>query len=216
MIGAQTGFQPLTRPPRHSDDALAAARRLARQCHGDMPHLDHVARLALALFDQVAQRHQLGDDERGMLHAAAILHDIGELEGPKGHHKRSAQYILAAEQLPVPPRWRAIVAATARYHRKALPRLKHHCYSRLDPEDRARVHWLGGCLRLADGLDKGRRKLVRDLRAAFTPDALQLHCFCHDPHAAAERLGNLRKRDLLAETLGRPIRYTLHPIRIER
>lgn len=40
-------------------------------------HARHVAKLALELFDQLSALHGLGDHEREMLEAAALLHDAG-------------------------------------------------------------------------------------------------------------------------------------------
>lgn len=210
MIGPATSSFPRPRARDATTDAVAAARRLASQYHEDLAHLDHVAELALSLFDQLIGAHRLGTAERAMLHVAALLHDIGQADGSKGHHKRSAERIVAAPGLPADPRWRMVVAAAARYHRKALPKARHAYYGELDESDRDRVRWLGGCLRLADGLDKGRRALVHGVHCTLSPHTLLLDCMTHDAAAAANRLGELPKRDLLSRTLARPIECVLH------
>lgn len=226
MIGQSTVFSstpkhpaplPAPLPPLDPLDpdpgsTLHAARRLAEQCRSNMPHVDHVADLALALFDQLHPHHRLDDQDRALLHAAAILHDIGHADGAKGHHKRSAQRILDADELPNNARWRLIVAASARYHRKALPSSRHQCFAQLRPDDQARVRWLAACLRLADGLDKGRTSLIRKLRCTLSPNTLLLDCFSPDIEAAAQRLHPLRKRDLLSQNLNRRVEYVVHPL----
>lgn len=199
-------------PPRVAPGGrpLARARRLAERCDCDLEHADHVADLALSLFDQLHEAHQLGRDDRALLHVAAVVHDIGRVDGSKGHHKRSADRIMAADELPDDPRWRRIVAATARYHRKALPKTRHKHFGNLSPADRDRVRWLAGCLRLADGLGKGSEPLVTRVECTLSPHTLLLDCFAEDPAEATSRLGGLRKRDLLSQALARPIEYVVH------
>ena len=48
--------------------------------------------------------------------------------------------------------------------RKSLPKKKHDAYVRLVEPDRQLVSWLGGILRLADGLDRRRSGVVTDVR----------------------------------------------------
>jgi len=49
-----------------------------------------------------------------------------------------------------------MVALTARYHRKALPRMDHELYGALDRESRVIVTKLAAILRIADTLDSAR------------------------------------------------------------
>ena len=56
-------------------------------------HARHVRQLALELFDQLYPLHELGSDERDMLDAAALLHDIGWTVSDSKHHKHTFHLI---------------------------------------------------------------------------------------------------------------------------
>jgi exopolyphosphatase/guanosine-5'-triphosphate,3'-diphosphate pyrophosphatase len=62
---------------------------LAGLYHVDHAHTEHVARLALGLFDELAQAglHDGDAVERELLWAAAVLHDIGMTVDYDDHHK---------------------------------------------------------------------------------------------------------------------------------
>jgi exopolyphosphatase/guanosine-5'-triphosphate,3'-diphosphate pyrophosphatase len=49
-----------------------------------------------------------------------------------------------------------LIALTARYHRKALPRMDHELYGALDRANRVIVNKLASILRIADTLDSAR------------------------------------------------------------
>ena len=81
--------------------ARCAAPRSRASPAGAAPthaHSQHVARLALSLFDQTQPLHGLGDDDREMLEYAALLHDIGQHVSRKGHHRHAA-YLVENAQL---------------------------------------------------------------------------------------------------------------------
>jgi exopolyphosphatase/guanosine-5'-triphosphate,3'-diphosphate pyrophosphatase len=126
-----------------------------------------VAGLALSLFDQTKREHRLGQQERTWLEYAAILHDVGYLINPRQHHKHEYYLIkysyldgLAAKEID-------IVANIARYHRRALPALKHEAFDCLTPHLQRVVKILASLLRIADGLDRTHFSLVRALKVKF-------------------------------------------------
>ena len=134
---------------------------LARRCQAPEIHSLHVAGLALSLFDQTKREHRLGQQERTWLEYAAILHDVGYLINPRQHHKHAYYLIthsdlggLAAEEIDV-------VANIARYHRRALPSLKHEAFDCSDTHLQRVVKILASLLRIADGLDRTHFSLVR-------------------------------------------------------
>jgi exopolyphosphatase/guanosine-5'-triphosphate,3'-diphosphate pyrophosphatase len=134
---------------------------LARRCQAPEVHSLHVADLALSLFDQTKKEHRLGPQERTWLEYAAILHDVGYLINPRQHHKHAYYLIkhsdlsgLTAEEIDV-------IANIARYHRRALPSLKHEPFDYLTPRLQRVVKILAAMLRLADGLDRTHFSLVR-------------------------------------------------------
>ena len=127
---------------------------LARRCHAPEVHSLHIAALALRLFDQTKRLHGLGPKEREWLEFAALLHDIGYLINPRQHHKHAYYLIknsdlggLTADEIDV-------LANVARYHRRAMPTLKHQGFGSLPPRMKRVVKVLSSLLRIADGLDR--------------------------------------------------------------
>jgi exopolyphosphatase/guanosine-5'-triphosphate,3'-diphosphate pyrophosphatase len=135
----------------------------ARRCQTPEAHCLHVAGLALRLFDQTKRLHGLGQAEREWLEYAAILHDVGYLINERQHHKHAYYLIthsdlggLSADELQ-------IIANVARYHRRALPQIKHEGYEALPAKHQRTVRILASLLRIADALDRTRFSVVRSL-----------------------------------------------------
>ncbi|MFW5839269.1 MAG: metallophosphoesterase family protein [Planctomycetota bacterium] len=183
---------------------------LGQNCHFEQEHAEHVTRLALMLFDQLQPLHEYGADQRDLLCAAAMLHDIGWVGGKKKHHKTSRDLILAAEGLKLDKSDRRMVAAIARYHRRALPCTSHRLYGRMKESDRQRLCLLGGMLRLADGLDRSHAGAVQDLHCRVISDQVVVHCYSDAP-AEPELQAGARKSDLLSRALGKEIVLDLAP-----
>jgi exopolyphosphatase / guanosine-5'-triphosphate,3'-diphosphate pyrophosphatase len=149
-------------------EAVAGALELGRRYGYDAAHAGQVARLALALFDQLVDLHRLGSTERRVLAAAALLHDIGQFISYRRHHKHSF-YLIANADLPgFTPRQILLVALVARYHRRAGPREEHEGYSELSRAERDVVERLAAILRIADALDREHQRLVSSVLA--TPE----------------------------------------------
>ena len=103
-------------------------------------HVEHVAALALELFDQMASLHGLGPRERMLLEAAGHLHDIGHTAGHSetGHHVESARMIREHSWQSFTRSEVELIAQIARYHRKSMPELSHDAFRALgDGESRA-------------------------------------------------------------------------------
>ena len=75
-----------------ADVREAAVRNLAIQYESDMAHVEHVARLALQMFDSLADGglFEPGRGERELLWAASMLHDVGMTISYDDHHKHSS------------------------------------------------------------------------------------------------------------------------------
>ncbi len=165
----------------------AAVLELAQQCQYEVEHAQHVTRLALRLFDGLQPQHGLGTPERLWLEWGALLHDIGWIEGRQRHHKTSLRLILESALLALSPRERLLVAAVARYHRRALPSNKHKHFAALDAADKQRVRVLAGILRVADGLDRTHRSLVEDLSCDVAPEQIVVRCITNGDTAEEYR-----------------------------
>src|SRR5271154_3214028 len=109
--------------PTLVDESLALRARYDEE----PSHSDHVAVLALQIFDGLRPWHGYGSRPRELLHSAALLHDIGWSQKPDGkdHHKWSARLILEHPWKTLTPEEMSIVAEIARYHRKAPTQPDH-------------------------------------------------------------------------------------------
>lgn len=168
----------------------AAVLALAHRYNFEEGHSLQDERLALRLFDEMARLglHTLGAPQfpqvplvpsipavpepesyaltpRKILSLAALLHDIGYVEGYENHHKTAFRLIMAAPIPGLSPHDQALIAHIARYHRGALPNpSKHEAFAALSPADQQLVTRLGAILRFADGLDRSHTDAVQDLR----------------------------------------------------
>ncbi len=198
------GLVPVEEQPRNWRDAIM---EFAHSCHFDEEHSLHVTRLALWFFDALSDQFGLGERDRQILEAAAILHDVGYLISYDGHHKHTYLLIRHADLFGFTPREREIIANVARYHRKALPKKKHESYARLAPPDRLLVQRLGGILRLCDGLDRRRNSLICTLECTLTPSTCTLKIL-DSVDVSVELFGAKAKGDLFEIAFGRKLLLT--------
>jgi exopolyphosphatase/guanosine-5'-triphosphate,3'-diphosphate pyrophosphatase len=181
---------PADKQPRNWRDSVL---EFARSCHHDEEHSFQVSRLALDIFAVVAPPFGLGEKERQMLESAALLHDVGYFISYAGHHKHTYHLVRHADLFGFTPREREIIAHTARYHRKALPKKKHESFNRLTSQDQLLVMRLGGILRLADGLDRRRNSLVTALEGSLSPSTFMVRLKSADD-ISVELFGGKGKR----------------------
>jgi exopolyphosphatase / guanosine-5'-triphosphate,3'-diphosphate pyrophosphatase len=198
MAGAE---EPVLRDP------LRLFREFAERCQSDRRHVEHVRELALQLFDQLGEELGCAPEERLLLEAAGLLHDVGQLVSYRKHHKHSYQLITHAERLGLAPRERELVALISRYHRRSGPRSKHPEFAALSAADQAVVRRLSGLLRVADGLDRGHSASVKQVEVELAPEALHLRLTAADPGGdlGLECWGGSRKADVLAKLLRRDV-----------
>jgi exopolyphosphatase/guanosine-5'-triphosphate,3'-diphosphate pyrophosphatase len=152
-----------------------ACIRLGERYGFDRAHGELVAQLAMQLFDVLHAEHRLGERDRLLLRAAALLHDIGDYVRYDGHHKHSYYLITHSDIMGLTPDERAIVANVARYHRKSAPDPSHPNFRDLDKDARAKVRGLAAILRIADALDREHLGKVKALHAEIDPSKRRLH-----------------------------------------
>jgi exopolyphosphatase/guanosine-5'-triphosphate,3'-diphosphate pyrophosphatase len=193
---------------------------LGRRCRFDEPHAQHVARLALSLFDQTRELHGLDENDEELLEYTALLHDIGFHISPSGHH-RHAQYLIETSDMAGFSRDELqIMALAARYHRKAEPpsrrtkksvRRRHKAFGKLPRRARKRVRVLAALLRIADALDRTHGRLVRAVRCQVRPKTLELRIEVEgDPEL--ELWAARRKGDLLEALTGLRLRLAVDAV----
>lgn len=151
-----------------------AALALLKKYEADPKHAEHVAELALSIFDQLKSLHGLGKRDRLLLELAALLHEVGNFIGAPGHHRHAYYIISESPILGLNDEELRIVANVARYHRKALPDTDHECYAELDDDARDRVRGLAAILRVADALDHDHKQKVLAVKAKVGDSKLRL------------------------------------------
>lgn len=184
---------------------LDGLRAFGRRCAYREEHAEQVAQLSLSLFDQLRDLHRLGEEERALLHAAAMLHDVGAFVSYNRHHKHS-YYLLYHADLPgYTDRERELIATIARYHRRSTPKERHEEFFRLSPEERIVVKRLAAIVRVADGLDRGHQRHVRSVQAKRRGKAVVLDVLAEEG-SDLEIWSAKQKADLLEEVAGGPVR----------
>ena len=187
---------------------LQETRDLRARYDEEPSHSDHVCALALQLFDGLQPWHKGDARARQLLHAAALLHDVGWSQTPdgRGHHKESARLILEHPWKSLSPSEAALVAQVARYHRKAIPQPGHASFYALSRPAQKQVMVLGGILRVADAFDRTHTGRVEKIASvAVTDDALLIRVRPNG-NWEAERTMFESKRNMLELAAEREVR----------
>jgi exopolyphosphatase/guanosine-5'-triphosphate,3'-diphosphate pyrophosphatase len=165
------GEEPLLGDVRES-----AVRNLAIQYESDMAHVEHVAVLALQMFDSLVNGglFEPRPGERELLWAASMLHDVGMTISYDDHHKHSYYLIISAELPGFDPRERALIAQISRYHRKGAPKLGEMAPLARDG-DEGLLERCAVILRLAEHLERGRDQSVSEAQLRGNGDGVDLH-----------------------------------------
>ena len=192
-------------PPLFEDVRRASVINLAAAYHADFTHTEHVARLALGLWDALGQEelHKADPIERDLLWAAAMLHDIGTAVDYDDHHKHSRYLILSAGLPGFTPREIALIGQMARYHRKGSPGLGDFSPLARDGDEEL----LARCstmLRIAENLERPRDQTVRAAHVGVDEDHVEL-LLEHDEDVTVARWAAERERDLFEQVMGRPL-----------
>jgi exopolyphosphatase / guanosine-5'-triphosphate,3'-diphosphate pyrophosphatase len=144
-------------PPLVEDVRRASVLNLARRYQESLKHPLHVADLSLEMYDglSAAGLTEASPEDRELLWASCLLHDIGTAIDYDDHHKHSQYLILNAGLPGFSPREVELIALIARYHRKGDPDA-----SELGPLKRKgdddRLALLSGIIRLAEQLERSR------------------------------------------------------------
>ena len=162
-------------PPLVDDVRRDSVLNLAGRNDVDPAHTEHVAKLALGLFDDLAAAGLHAGDarERELLWAACVLHDIGMRVDYDDHHKHSRYLVLNAGLPGFTQREVAIIGQLVRYHRKGQPTMGP--FSTLATKgDDALLDRCAVLLRLAEDLERSRDQVVRQVDLATDGKAVSL------------------------------------------
>jgi exopolyphosphatase/guanosine-5'-triphosphate,3'-diphosphate pyrophosphatase len=192
-------------PPLFEDVRRASVENLAARYGVDRAHTQHVATLALGMFDQLARMglHEGDAGERELLWAACMLHDIGMSVDYDDHHKHSRYLILSAGLPGFSPNEVAIVAQAARYHRKGMPD-PGPLAALFGEGDAARLNRCAVLLRLAEDLERSRDQLVKDTVLSAENGSVQLRLLA-EGGSAVPRWAAGRESELFARAFDKQL-----------
>jgi exopolyphosphatase/guanosine-5'-triphosphate,3'-diphosphate pyrophosphatase len=167
--------------------------------------VDHVAKLALGLFDELADAglHDGDQVERELLWAAAQLHDVGMAVDYDDHHKHSRYLVFNAGLPGFTQRELALIGQTVRYHRKGSPGVgPFGALMRKDDGDR--VARMAALLRLGEGLERSRDQSVHAAHVAVDDGRVTLELDA-DGDVSVPRWAAGREVDLFRRAYGREL-----------
>jgi exopolyphosphatase/guanosine-5'-triphosphate,3'-diphosphate pyrophosphatase len=192
-------------PPLFDDVRRSSVLNLAGQYHADFTHVEHVARLALQIWEALGEAdvHPRDGVERELLWAAAMLHDIGTAVDYDDHHKHSRYLILNAGLPGFTPRETALIGQAARYHRKGNPTLGEFEPVMRDGDD-ALLRRLAAMLRVAEMLERSRDQAVRGVGVRVDDGRVELDLEA-DEDVTIARWGAQSQADVFERAFGREL-----------
>lgn len=156
-----------------NEKQILSVYELKNRYDPDPAHSEHVTRLALKLFELLKELHKLSDKEKNLLHAAALLHDIGYAIGNgKQHHINSAKLILQNGLRGFSKNEVEKIAYVACLHRRKSNPEECLTFNTLKEEDRETILKLASLLRLADGMDRTHRNSVKDIECRINKEVV--------------------------------------------
>jgi CHAD domain-containing protein len=172
----------------------------------DIRHTRRVARFALKIYDGLVHCGVISGEDaksRELLHAAAVVHEVGRAQRKNDHHKRTERMVAGIDHLPGWSRREVeVIARIARYHRGALP--GNAVLRDLLPAHQRTVLLLSGVLRLANALDADHQGAIRDIKISCSAESVLVRGQGFQPQSEiAESIAAARY--LLELTCGRAV-----------
>jgi exopolyphosphatase/guanosine-5'-triphosphate,3'-diphosphate pyrophosphatase len=184
-----------------------SVQNLAHRFEHHREHDRHVWALSCSMFDGLAAAglHDYGREERELLWAACLLHDIGVAVNYDDHHRHSYYLTLNAGLPGFSPRELILIGLIARYHRKGAPDASE-LGDLAESGDEQRLQLLCGVIRLAEQLERSRDQAITQVRVSANGDMVSLRTEADPARDATVPIWAARRNaDLLAEALGRDV-----------
>ncbi|HET9789684.1 MAG TPA: CHAD domain-containing protein, partial [Candidatus Angelobacter sp.] len=210
MLGPDSAWQVwrsgLPRGRQSREASLTRLQAWSGFLDSDVRHTHRVTRFALKLFDGLVNCQVIRGEHarsRDLLHAAAVVHEVGRAEQKNKHHKRTEKMVASISHLPGWSRSEVeIIARIARYHRGALP--GNAVLRDFPPEHRQTVLLLSGVLRLANALDADHNGIIRGVMVCCSSETVLIYAQGFQPQGEiAETIAAARY--LLEMTCGRAV-----------
>ena len=158
--------------------------QVCRRYGVDMKKAEPERQHARQLFDQLQIVHELPQEYKLWVEAAAMMQDVGKFMNHQGHH-RHTQYIIANSDIfGFSPEQRAIVAAIARYQGKSRPDAMDRPMRSVPVEEHAHVARAVMLLRMVRALNQDRATAAVRLKTMVYPKRVVLQVL--PPRGGAE------------------------------
>lgn len=187
--------------PNLIDIRKESVKHLAESSRYDVEHCRHISKFALKIFDDLKKLHQLGDECREYLEAAAILHDIGYHIAHTNHHHHSFYIIRNSELLGFNDNEISIIAHTSRYHRKSHPKKSHDDFIELPEKTQQIIKKLSAILRVADSFDRTHKRIVQSVECRVKGNKIEMKLDIKKGANPEIELWSLERRKALFEEL---------------
>jgi len=156
------------------DERWAGVLEVCARYGIDQKKAEPVRQHVVELFDALAKVHELPEEYKPWLEAAAMMSDVGKFMNHQGHH-RHTQYIVAnSEVFGFSPEQRLIVSAIARYLGKSRMDLMDRVMRTIPIEEHERISRAVVLLRLAMALNQDRASAVVRMRVKVYPKRVAL------------------------------------------
>jgi exopolyphosphatase/guanosine-5'-triphosphate,3'-diphosphate pyrophosphatase len=180
---------------------LEVCRRYGVQLKNVEPVREHVVQL----FHALARVHELPEEYKLWLEAAAMMHDVGKFMNHQGHY-RHTQYIIAnSEIFGFSPAQRTIVSAIARYMGKTRPDPSDRLMRTIPVEEHEHVKRAVVLLRLAVALNQDRATAAVRMRVHVYPKRVLLDLISGRAGAELEAWSLRKEADYFKEVFRREL-----------
>ncbi|MBM7614693.1 exopolyphosphatase [Alkaliphilus hydrothermalis] len=146
-----------------------------RNYDANIIHSYHIRKLALSIFDQMTDLHGLGKEERKLLSAAALLHDIGNYVDYYNHQKHGFYLVLNSRLNGLRNRELVMCAFIVAMHREVDFRRDWKSYSMLiSKKDFEIIIKLSIFLNIAEKLDRSEARIIEDVECLIEGERVQI------------------------------------------
>lgn len=169
----------------------------------DESHSRQVSYFADKLFNLLEDIHSLGEKERFILEASAILHDVGYYIDIHNHHEHSA-YIIQSFNLPGYNKKDINLISIISYMHREKKIKSDERLAQLSTDEFLTVKKLIALLKIADALDASHMQMIQDIEVSISDTLIKITAICRDIPYIEEKVFNRKNREFL-EIFGVPI-----------
>lgn len=147
-------------------DILSAATQLSKRYRSYSPHIEALTKMSTLIFDTVRKTHGMGNRERLLLQAAAILHDCGKFISLANAPECAYDVIMSSEIMGLSHLEREIVASTVFYNTNPLDPYEKVA-DKMDQKSYMTAAKLAAILRVSNALDRSHKQKFKTIRAVI-------------------------------------------------